>query len=321
MHRPGAADAIESPPDMSAPQEAHAAKAPIPRWFEAVSRLPWGLLYGVASVLAWIAYRVLRYRLDVVRSNLAGAFPDLTPQERRSIERAYYRRLGELTAEVVKSATLPAGDLERRVTLRGLETIQAQLDAGQSVLILAAHQCNWEWLLLALSLKLGHCLAAAYKPLHQLRSERLMQALRTRFGGTVIPAKEVLTRILRERGVRALAMVADQEPVTSDYKWWTPFLNRPTAFYQGPEKIAQVARYAVAFASMRRIGRGRYEVRFEPLLASRAPAQPGALTERYARLVEAQVRASPEDWTWSHRRWKLRRPVYGTEPRASDPEP
>jgi Kdo2-lipid IVA lauroyltransferase/acyltransferase len=306
---------------MSAPAQARAAKPPIPLWFELVSRLPWGLLYGAASCLAWIAHRVLRYRLGVVRGNLAGAFPDLTSRERRRIERAYYARLGELTAEVVKSATLTAEDFDGRVALRGLETVQAQLDAGHSVLVVAAHQCNWEWLLLALSLKLGHPLAAAYKPLHQPRSEQLMQALRTRFGGTLIPAKEILARILRERGVRAIAMVADQEPVTSDYKWWTPFLNRLTAFYQGPEKIAQVTRYPVFFAAMRRTERGRYEVRFEPLLERRAPVEPGALTERYARLVEAQIRASPEDWTWSHRRWKLRRPVYGVEPREGDPEP
>ena len=305
---------------MSAPADVPVRKASIPRWFEAVSRLPWGLLYAVMSCLAWIAHRVLRYRLDVVRNNLAGAFPELTPRERRRIERAYYRRLGELTAEVIKAATLTAEDFDRRVSLRGLETIQAQLDAGHSVLILAAHQCNWEWLLLALSLKLGHPLAAAYKPLHQLRSEQLMQALRTRFGGTLIPAKEILARILRERGVRAVAMVADQEPVTSDYKWWTPFLNRLTAFYQGPEKIAQVTGFSVVFAAMRRIERGRYEVRFETLLEHRAPVEPGALTERYARLIEAQIRASPADWTWSHRRWKLRRPMYGVEPRASDSE-
>jgi len=37
---------------------------------------------------------------------------------------------------------------------------------------------------------------------------------------------------------------------------------------------------------------------------------PGALTERYARLVEAQIRAAPPDWPWSHKRWKLKKSVY-----------
>ncbi len=303
---------------MGTPADAHSSRTPLPRWLGAISRLPWSVLYAAGACLACLAYRVARYRLGVVRGNLAGAFPELAPGARRRIERDYYRRLGELLAEVVKSATLPSDELDRRVTLRNLAVVRDELDAGRSVLIVAAHQCNWEWLLLALSLKLGHPLDAAYKPLHGARSERVMRAIRTRFGGTLIPAKELLTRILSRRGARAIAMVADQEPVTSDYKWWTQFLSRSTAFYMGPEKIAQATRYAVVFASMRRVGRGRYEVTLEPLLAARAPLAPGELTERYARRVEAQVRASPQDWTWSHRRWKLRRPMYSTAASALD---
>ncbi len=297
---------------------ARSIEAPLPHWLGALSRLPLTVLYAAGACLAFLTYRVARYRLGVVRDNIAGAFPELAPRARRRVERDYYRRLGELVAEVVKSATLPAEELDRRVTLTNLALARDELDAGRSVLIVAAHQCNWEWLLLALSLKLGYPLDAAYKPLHGARSERLMRAIRTRFGGELVPAKEILGRILGKRGARAVAMVADQEPVTSDYKWWTRFLSRPTAFYMGPEKIARATRYAVLFASMRRVERGRYEVALEPLLAARAPVEPGALTERYARHVETQIRASPQDWTWSHRRWKLRRPMYSATASALD---
>ncbi|HTX24248.1 MAG TPA: lysophospholipid acyltransferase family protein [Steroidobacteraceae bacterium] len=282
----------------------------MPLWLRALSRLPWRVLYGGAACLAFVAHRWVRYRLGVVRKNVAGAFPELAPPARRDIERGYYDHLGELVAEVIKSATLTPQELERRVALPDIDRVRAPLAAGRSVLIVAAHQCNWEWLLLALSLKLGYPLDAAYKPLHGARSDRLMRAVRTRFGGTLIPAKELLQRILTRRSARALAMVADQEPVTSDYKWWTEFLGRPTAFYMGPEKLAQVTRCAVVFASMRRIARGHYVVGFEPLADGLSALPPGAITEHYARLVEAQIRASPPDWTWSHRRWKLRRPMY-----------
>ncbi len=303
---------------MSTHAVARSIEAPLPRWLGALSRLPLRVLYAAGACLAFLTHRVAHYRLGVVRGNIAGAFPELAPKARRRVERDYYRRLGELVAEVVKSATLPAEELDRRVTLSNLALARDELDAGRSVLIVAAHQCNWEWLLLALSLKLGYPLDAAYKPLHSARSERLMRAIRTRFGGELVPAKDILGRILSRRGARAVAMVADQEPVTSDYKWWTRFLGRPTAFYMGPEKIAQATRYAVLFASMRRVERGRYEVALEPLLAARAPVEPGALTERYARRVETQIRASPQDWTWSHRRWKLRRPMYSATASALD---
>lgn len=297
------------------------ATASLPLWVRAISRLPWAVLYGCGAGLAFIVHRLLRYRLAVVRANIGSCLPELEPSARRRVERLYYRRLGELLAEVIKSASIAREELERRVVLRDLEGVRAELEAGRAVLIVAAHQCNWEWLLLALSLKLGYPLEAAYKPLHGVRSERLMRALRTRFGSTLVPAKELLGRILTRRSARALAMVADQEPVTSDFKWWTQFLGRPTAFYMGPEKIAHATRCAVVFASMRRIERGQYLVAFEQLASGQAQLPPGAITERYARCVEAQIRASPEDWTWSHRRWKLRRPVYGATAAASTSEP
>ncbi|HTT03521.1 MAG TPA: lysophospholipid acyltransferase family protein [Steroidobacteraceae bacterium] len=283
----------------------------LPWWLRALSRLPWSVLYACAAGVAWLAHRVLRYRLAVVRANVAGSFPELSAPERRAIERDYYARLGELLAEIVKSATLTRAELERRVQLRNFSVVRDELHAGRSVLLVAAHQCNWEWMLLALSLQLGAALEAAYKPLHAARAERLMRALRTRFGGLLVPAKDLLASILRTgKAVRAIAMVADQEPVTSDYKWWTQFLHRPTAFYMGPEKIAQVTRYAVVFVAARRLARGHYEIAFEPIAAARETLTPGDVTERYARLVEAQICASPADWTWSHRRWKLRRPMY-----------
>jgi Kdo2-lipid IVA lauroyltransferase/acyltransferase len=301
----------------SAHAEAGSREMPPPLWLRVVSRLPWILLYGGASCLAFLAHRVLRYRVGVVRGNIARCFPLLAPGARRRIERGYYRGLGQLVAEVLKSATIGREELERRVTLRGIEAVRAELDAGRAVLIVAAHQCNWEWLLLCLSLNLGHPLDAAYKPLHSARADRLMRAMRTRFGSALVPAKEVLGRILTRRSAPALAMVADQEPVTSDYKWWTSFLGTPTAFYMGPEKIAQARRCAVFFAGMRRLERGRYVATLERLASAGEALQPGEITERYAQQVETQVLASPADWTWSHRRWKLRRPLYGAHESGS----
>jgi KDO2-lipid IV(A) lauroyltransferase len=283
-----------------------------PGWLAPLSRLPWTVLYGMAATLAFLARSVLRYRVGVVRANIAGSFPDLPEVARRKMERDYYRGLGQLIAEVVKSATLSRAELEERVTLCNLEIVSKELDAGRSVLIVAAHQCNWEWLLLALSLKLRFPLEAAYKPLHGTLGERLMRAIRTRFGARLVPAKDLVSSILSRREPRAIAMVADQEPVTSDHKWWTRFLNRPTAFYMGPEKIAQLTRFAVVFAAMRRGARGHYRVEFATLTEARQVFAPGTVTESYARHVEAQILASPADWTWSHRRWKLRRSVYST---------
>ena len=103
-------------------------------------------------------------------------------------------------------------------------------------------------MLLALSLELGYPVDAAYKPLVDSWAEREMKKLRTRFGSRLVPAKDLLADIIKRRGiVRAVAMVADQEPTTSEHKHWTRFLNRDTAFYTGPEELARVTRFPTFF--------------------------------------------------------------------------
>ena len=290
------------------------AATPLPRsawWVRLLSHVPFAALYLLADFLGWLAFRVFPHREEVVRVNLSQCFPELDEAGRRAIRRRYYAGFADVLVEVIKSATISPAEIRRRVAIVGLEQPQALLAAGQTVLLAAAHQCNWEWMLLALSLELGYPLDAAYKPLVDSWAEREMKKVRSRFGSRLVPAKELLADIIkRGKLVRAVAMVADQEPTTSEHKHWTRFLNRDTAFYMGPEEIARVTRFPVYFIGMKRTGRGFYELRLVPLCARGESMQAGELTERYVRLVEQQIRDAPADWPWSHKRWKLKKSLY-----------
>jgi KDO2-lipid IV(A) lauroyltransferase len=281
-------------------------------WVRLVSALPLSLLYAVADFVGWLAFRVFPYREHVVRENLTKAFPDFDEPGLRAVMRRYYTGFAEMLMEIVKSASISPDEIRQRVRIVNLEQPRELLAQGQSVLLVAAHQCNWEWMLLGLSLELGYPLDAAYKPLVDSWAEREMKKVRSRFGSRLVPAKDLLPDILKRRDVvRAIAMVADQEPTTSEHKHWTRFLNRDTAFFMGPEEIARVTKLPVFFIAMRRTERGYYEMEFQPLARAGESFKHGELTERYTRLVEAQIRSAPPDWPWSHKRWKLKKSLYG----------
>jgi KDO2-lipid IV(A) lauroyltransferase len=308
-------------PDPSAATANGAARDPVPApgsplprstwWVRLVSRVPLPVLYRLADLLGWLAFHIYPYRDEVVRANLSQCFPELGETRMREIRRRYYGGFADVLVEVIKSATISPAEIRRRVRIVGLERPRALLAQGQSVLLAAAHQTNWEWMLLALSLELGFPVDAAYKPLVDSWAEREMKKVRSRFGSRLVPAKELLADIIkRGKLVRAIAMVADQEPTTSEHKHWTRFLNRDTAFYMGPEEIARVTRFPVFFVGMKRTSRGFYELSFVPLSAPGESLKPGELTERYVRHVEQQILNAPADWPWSHKRWKLKRSLY-----------
>ena len=282
-----------------------------PLWTRFLARWPWAALYGLSSFLAFLAYYVVGHRREVIQQNLDLAFPEKTAAERSRIRRDYYRGFADVLVEIAKTPRLAPEEIRARVSIRNLDVLRAPLRAGRPVLVVAAHQCNWEWMLHGLALNLGFPSDAAYKPLKNAWAEKHMLKMRSRFGSRMVPAQTLLGDVLKRlKTVRVVCMVADQEPTTSEYKHWTRFLNRDTAFYMGAEHIAKATRYEAFFLRMWREQRGHYAMEFVPLAGPNETLAAGEFTERYARLVEAQIREHPADWPWEHKRWKLKRSVY-----------
>jgi len=281
-------------------------------WVALLSRIPAPLLYGLVWCLGTLGFHVFRYRRRHIDASLAIAFPELDARARAAICKRHHLGFAQVFAEIVRTGALTREQIARYVRFTNLPVLTERLARGRPVLVVAAHQCNWEWLMHAMASQVGYPVDAAYKPLKNRWANDEMLTLRTRFGAHLVPAKELLPDIIkRRRIVRVIAVIADQEPRSSEKRHWTRFLNRDTAFYMGAEEIARTTGYASLFVGMRRLSRGHYEVTFTPLAEGGERLATGEFTERYARLSEAQIHAAPPDWLWSHKRWKLKKPLYG----------
>jgi Kdo2-lipid IVA lauroyltransferase/acyltransferase len=278
------------------------------------SRLPLRALYALSSFLYLLAFYVVRHRRRVISEQLDKVFPDSSAAERELVHKKFLKNFCDVMVEVLKSVSMSDSDMRAHVKVVNWDMARRYLDAGKSVMLVTSHLCNWEWLLHGVTLQLGYPVDAAYKPLQDPWAERLMLGIRSRFGARLVPAKDLLADFLRRRGiVRAVAMNADQAPVSADKRYWTRFLGQDTAFYIGAEQIARATRLPIMYASMSRIRRGYYEVEFKPLWDGREITEPNTVTERYARACEIDVLKSPADWLWSYRRWRFKKPLYGTE--------
>ena len=283
----------------------------LPLWLRAISSLPLPVWYVIGSFFAWIAEHVIRHRRDVIDMQLTACFPDRDARWITETRRAFYRGFGQVSAEIIKAATIKREDVDRRVKFVNAEAPRAALAAGQSIIVVTSHNCNWEWTLLKLSTDLGP-LQAAYKPLKGRFGDRLMLTVRSRFGADMVAARRMLMRVLRYRGpARIIAMVADQAPTSSAVRYFTRFMGLDTAFFLGPEAIARGTGLPVFYLAMRRLRRGYYSVDFVRLAEAGEEFAPGALIERYAQAVESLTRECPSDWLWNYRRWKVQRDAEG----------
>ena len=283
-----------------------------PLWLWLLASLPYPLLHALAATLAWIARVPLRFRVRYGRENLQRCFPAMTQRELRRAMARHYRAIADTVLEMTKLATMSEAELRERVTLRGAELVHAELAAGRSVMLLSAHQGNWEWLLQRAVVEFRSTPHfGAYKPLRNARFDRDLLWLRQRFGARLVAAKGLIRPLLRVKGPHAVAMLADQVPLTSPSRIWLPFMGQQTAFYPGPAEMARRFGYSSFFFSMRPTGPARYAVTAQPLALASEEVSVEEFTRRYAAMLEEQLRERPWDWAWGHRRWKIAPPAAG----------
>jgi KDO2-lipid IV(A) lauroyltransferase len=273
--------------------------------------LPLPLLYAFFGFVAWVL-RVVGWRRNLVEEGLARCLPELTPEDRHRTLREFYRSLGRLAAEFAHASRISPAGLEQRMRFENPELIRDARRAGRRVMLLAAHHCNWEWLLLRCSTAFDEPLVAAYKPASSLRADAEIQAMRRRFGATMLPAKELVQHLIAQRGqVRLLAMLADQSPpAQSEHQCWLPFFGLETAFFRGPGWISAKMGYDPFFIAVRPDGRGHYAARFVPLLAPGERPDPERILRAYVNALERKVAAYPAQYFWAYNRWKRPKRLY-----------
>lgn len=295
-------DAEPTPPDRGAvlPKP--------PWWLSTLCHLPLPVLYGVCAVLALIARYIVRYRVRVARENLRGCFPEWPEARLRQVLNAHFRNLGQVLAEAIKLGSYSGAQIVERMEFSGFEQMLGELRNGQAVLVATSHLGNWEWLLQAAVFELGAPIYGAYKPPRSEAADRAVRWLRGRLGVHLVPAKRLLRTMARLRGqVHVVGIVADQVPTSSGGRLWLRFLGRETAFFPGPAEIARICHYTSYYVSQHRIARGRYRTRVARIARAGESIDTSEFTARYAAELEIDIRAAPESWAWTHRRWKLKR--------------
>lgn len=277
-------------------------------FFRLFSSLPLSALYLASDFFFFLTYYVIRYRRKLVRKSLRHSFPEKSATERSAIERLYYQNLCDYAMETIKLLTIKQAELAKRVVFTNVNLLEKYTTQNTSVLLLASHQFNWEWLLAAGNFSLPVPIDFVYQPVENDTVEKFLLACRTRFGSYAIKRNDVAREIVKRKGMlRGIAIVADQYPGQKrDKRIITTFLNQSTAFFYGASQLAVLTQYPVLYAAIKKVKRGFYEVTFVTLAEPPYEKDNQAIIERYAKAAEEVIRENPAGWLWSHNRWKKR---------------
>ena len=282
-----------------------------------LSIIPDFILYPIGIAGGWLAYHLDRRHARIGMRNLEIAFPERTDAERRKILRASYLNLGRTGAEYIRLGGFFYRRLARRVTYNRLD-IWNELQKkhpGKGWLILTAHFGNFELLPAGHALH-GFQISLVHHTQRFLAGDALMTFIRERAGVQIIrkhkAAREMLRTMLRGE---MIGIPFDQNAKRSE-AIWVPFFGELAATPSGFDRLAMIAGAPVVPAFIVRQPDGRSHVIeiFDEVEQQRTgDKQADAIenTARYQKAIEEMIRAHPDQWLWTHRRYRTR-PVSGS---------
>lgn len=287
-----------------------------------LGKLPLKFHYFMGDILSWIAEKLLRYRTDVVWINLSRSFPEMKYKELKKVYRDFYRHFGEIFAETIWFAAATYKRLFKSgiVTVTNPEEINEMFLSTPSMTVLSTHCGNWELMGGFLGYRTSSGVKVAieeeqiqvvYKKLSNPVSDEVFRRNRVaalEIVGTSceIESSNILRQTLKQKDERMVYIYpTDQAPYRKAGKHPIgEFMSQPTNVMLGSVGVACKLSHSVMYMKMKRVERGRYEMTLIPICRDASQLTPEELMRKYYDLLEEEIRETPANWLWTHKRWK-----------------
>jgi len=192
--------------------------------------------------------------------------------------------------------------LSQFVTFHGKEHLDTAYGQHKGVLALTSHAGNWELLAAAISLS-GIKGAIVVKAAHQKSFNDFLKKQRESKNITLFYGKNSVRDILKFlKSGGAVGIVIDQHGIGRD-SVVVPFFGRPASTLKGLAVLSERTDCPVIPAYIYRDENFHHHVVFDPPI-QHTDNTPEGRTLQYTQWLESVIIKHPDQWMWTHNRWK-----------------
>ena len=266
-----------------------------------LARLPWSLQRVLGRGIGRLLMVLFGSRRRVAARNLALCFPELDADAQAALLRRSFEELGIGLFEFARAWWGSVEPMRGKVTVEGLEHLQAARAGGRGVIIISGHFVTLE---LAARLMCDHApLAGMYRPHDGAVMEWAVLRGRLRYA-TAMFTREELRPALRHLKQGGLLWFAPDQDTRRGDSVFVPFFGRPADSLTSTHQLARLSGAAVLGFAHVRHDDGSYTLRLTPAFEDFPSADATADTARVMAAIETMIRAAPTQYLWIHRRFK-----------------
>jgi len=267
---------------------------------------PFGLM--PLDMASWMGSKLARLLCPmlpickVVRRNLLLAFPGKTHAEREQIMMEMWDNIGRYATEFPH---MSKDKIATRVTLKGLEHVEAIKSGNTGSLWISGHFGNWE-IMPRMAAEYGVPLMLVYRHSNNPLAEKIVQKVRARYhngmiGKGTVGAMKILRALKQHQAVGILVDQKMNEGIP------IPFFGEHAMTSDAFAQIALRMKVPVIVAFVRRVKGAHFELTVNKPIYFEGSSDNSEDVTRAVRQVYAHfeqwIRENPSQWFWVHRRW------------------
>jgi len=188
--------------------------------------------------------------------------------------------------------------------------MQAAMDEHVAQVGVTGHLGNWELMGRYLALAGGGIMSVAM-PLKNPAVDVLLQRVRGNTGQQVVAREGALKKLVRHlRTGGIVALLLDQNTAPDEGGIFVNFFGKPVAVSPAAGLLAHLTKaqiifgYALPRADGTYLGEMPYVLSAADVTALDRASAAREITQRITTLYEEAIRAHPDGWLWSYKRWR-----------------
>jgi KDO2-lipid IV(A) lauroyltransferase len=265
--------------------------------------LPYPVQIALGRATGWLFWHVAARRRRITLKNLELCFPELDTVARQRLARRHFASMGMAIIEFGMCWWASPARIARLGSVDGIEHIKAARAKGHGVILLASHFTTLE--ICGRMLGLHTDLHLLYRPITNPVIEHVQRTAREKLFDRAIQRNDVRTLLRSLKDGKPIWYATDQG-YRGKNSVMVPFFGIPAPTNPGLPKLARSSEAPVVPLFGERLpGTQGYKVTVLPALEGFPSDDPVADLQRLNGLLEAHIRRVPEQYLWSHDRFKM----------------
>ncbi|MSP10910.1 MAG: lipid A biosynthesis acyltransferase [Pelagibacteraceae bacterium] len=276
----------------------------------------------VFIIILFFLFKILRFKLSsflggkifeiigpifrsekLIHANIKRALPKINPEQLNYITQKMWNNYGRIFAEYMFVENFRNNKLNSNIVVNGQEILDEIKKQNKSVVFVSGHFSNFELMVMHIE-KSGIKLCGIYRPLNNFFLNGLMEKIRKKYI-CKNPIKKGIWRLkeiinLQKKNYSTIVMI-DQR-LSEGVK--SKFFNQDALTTTIPAQMVKKFKLEVVPIFIERFDNINFKITIHKPIKFLNEFSVKEITDELNIILEKMILQKPEQWIWSHNRWK-----------------